>query len=46
MVGDTDYDVVAKAINSDIVIIAQGHQSWSRLQGLHPMCLINIPPTS
>ena len=36
MVGDTDYDYqVAQKIGAQSVLVAEGHQTWERLQGLH-----------
>ena len=42
LIGDTDHDIeVAEAMGVDVIILADGHQSYSRLAGKHP----NIIPS-
>ncbi|MTI13672.1 HAD family hydrolase [Sansalvadorimonas verongulae] len=40
LIGDTDHDLeVAEALGIDLILIAQGHQSFERLRKLHPNTL-------
>lgn len=42
MVGDTDHDIdVARELGIEILLLADGHQSYERLQDLHPQVLLS-----
>ena len=43
LIGDTDHDLeVAEELGIDLILIARGHQSFERLQKLHPNTLPDL----